>query len=86
MANEPPPKSSSFQPALRPSVRPSLRPARTCAACGLPAPQVRTLGTLAQHGWRLRVVPSIPGAMPATEYYCPACCATMTGSPPLQKR
>jgi hypothetical protein len=65
----------------------SLRPARTCAACGVTAPQVRTLGTLAQHGWRLRVVPAVAaGSMPGTEYYCPECFARLNGSPPLHSR
>jgi hypothetical protein len=73
MAHDPPPRSLS------------LRPTRKCAGCGLAAPQVRTLGTLAQHGWRLRVSPG-DGAKVATEYYCPECCATLTGSPPLHNR
>jgi hypothetical protein len=63
----------------------SLRPARKCAGCGLSAPQVRTLGTLAQHGWRLRVV-AAKGGKVETQYYCPECCETLNGSPPLQSR
>jgi len=68
-----------------PSKTDSLRPARKCGGCGLSAPQVRTLGTLAQHGWRLRVTPDADGKV-TTAYYCPECCATLTGSLPLHNR
>ena len=58
---------------------------RRCAICTVDAPSVRTLGTLAQHGWRLRVVALADGAT-RTEYCCAACCETLTGSAPLKTR
>jgi hypothetical protein len=58
---------------------------RQCFSCRVDAPNVRTLGTLAHYGWRLRVNPQPDGSVRG-EYCCPTCWLGLTGSVPLRDR
>jgi len=67
------------------TLAPKASKTRECFSCHELAPSVRTLGTLAHYGWRLRVTPQPDGSVRG-DYCCPRCWADLTGDTPLKNR
>ena len=61
-------------------------PGETCSVCGAPAPEVRTAGTLAVHGWRMVITPPTPERSAQVHWFCRECFERRSGSSPLTGR